>query len=421
MDRPDIFSLIDNNDEIGIKSYIKKNIYSKKFLEDLNGRNKFGITPIVFAITENMNDIAIELIYALRDTYRYLDVDIFSENFKNILNEKNNLIQSALQLAVYKKKPDLTLVKALLDSGANVNIKDSNADSVLFLAIKGLNYDLVKLLLDYNADINYINSQKNALSLAIVARMEMYKFKEEERDYYRNEGTKIIELLLRSGVKVDFEDQDYSPLMLAVQDGPYLTELLLKYGADVNYKTDRKASPLHVTQNFEIIKLLLDAGADPTDVQPQYFMCKKCKDLIVTAQWKYYKKQNTILARQLAKSKDNPLNKDVWYLILLNNLQMKLCENIEEHTKLNKDLLILFAIDIGADPTEIKNLNAAKLCGLISRQIGRSRSQASQEMLNSKSNLENIQKAIKSLAFKHNLDTSLPINNLIDQLKLITE
>ena len=41
-----------------------------------------------------------------------------------------------------------------MDYGANINAKSSMNRSPLILAVLANNYDMVKLLLDYNADVN---------------------------------------------------------------------------------------------------------------------------------------------------------------------------------------------------------------------------------------------------------------------------
>jgi hypothetical protein len=91
---------------------------------------------------------------------------------------------------------------------------------------------------------------QNALSTAIFAKQ-----------------TKIVELLLKSGAKVNFKDSSLgTPLMKASScDDLEIAILLLKNGASVNDKNILGLSPLYFATNnghLQMVKLLVEKGAD---------------------------------------------------------------------------------------------------------------------------------------------------------------
>lgn len=59
---------------------------------------------------------------------------------------------TSLHYCAKLNRPEVAI--KLMDYGANINAKSSMNRSPLILAVLANNYDMVKLLLDYNADVN---------------------------------------------------------------------------------------------------------------------------------------------------------------------------------------------------------------------------------------------------------------------------
>ena len=157
----------------------------------------------------------------------------------------------ALALAI--KKGDIERVKALLEIGADVNMRGSrNSQSERFTplfwaCVKG-HLEIVQLLLDRGADIDVKNNYGTALYWAC-----------------KQGHPEIAQLLLETGAKVNFpRSSALLPLGGACESGiPCLVKLLLKHGADVDAKDHLLSnSPLHFACTAEIARLLLEAGAD---------------------------------------------------------------------------------------------------------------------------------------------------------------
>ncbi len=121
-------------------------------------------------------------------------------------------------------------VEELLTVSNNINAVDQNGNTPLSLAIKESNVELVKIILDKDANINQISF-------------------------------------------IDNYHYEYSPLMIASQNGnKEIINLLIENGADVNFVNNSSMSALMVVtfdrhlispEQIEIMKSLLDAGANP--------------------------------------------------------------------------------------------------------------------------------------------------------------
>ena len=87
--------------------------------------------------------------------------------------------------------------------------------------------------------------------------------------FYKFEHPKeVVELLLRHGADVNAKtNKGVTPLHIAVLSNIEIIEMLIRYGADVNAVDGEGNTPLHyafLDPCVEVVKLLLEKGADPT-------------------------------------------------------------------------------------------------------------------------------------------------------------
>lgn len=110
-------------------------------------------------------------------------------------------------------------VKALLNSGTDPNCRIDSGLTPIYSAVLSGNIEVVKLLIDHNANPNIRFNENNAIIQAV------------EHQY-----SDIIKLLIKAGVDLEQGDSvgNYTPLFLATS-----------------------------VQNLEIVKILLEAGANP--------------------------------------------------------------------------------------------------------------------------------------------------------------
>ena len=159
--------------------------------------------------------------------------------------------------------------------------------------------DIVKLLLDHDADPNYILKEHNetALHLAIAWK----------------ENIDIVEILLDRGADPNIQDIDNeTALMNASEYGrTEMVKLLLDYGADPNIRDINGTTALILASNrghIEIVELLLQRGANPTIVNNKGQSFKdyqKVKKIQKRFREKRTKKRNRAAKRIQSRARGN--------------------------------------------------------------------------------------------------------------------
>ncbi|KAK7863540.1 hypothetical protein R5R35_011167 [Gryllus longicercus] len=139
----------------------------------------------------------------------------------------------------------------LLNIGANVNWRKHGLTPLMISSIRGHTIN-VQLLLENGADL-YQRSDEGQTAL-----------------HFASAGChrEVMQLLLDRGAKPRVTSVDKTPLMLASEKGDALcVRLLLQYGADVHKKIHLTSALHFASENshFEVVGILLEAGADPND------------------------------------------------------------------------------------------------------------------------------------------------------------
>jgi hypothetical protein len=142
------------------------------------------------------------------------------------------------------------IVKLLLDRDALVDDSGGYDTPPLQAAVLANNAEMVKLLLDRGADPNFSGGGASALYRAVVAN-----------------NAEMVKLLLDRGADPNFSDGGASALYRAVVNGHVrIVKLLLDRDALVDDSGGLPPPPLQAAvwaNNAEMVKLLLDRGADP--------------------------------------------------------------------------------------------------------------------------------------------------------------
>ncbi|XP_014237481.1 uncharacterized protein LOC106659431 [Trichogramma pretiosum] len=249
------------------------------------------------ALLENRSD---------SEGFTYLHAACLSGNIEMVqkfIHQKNNLDliwrladgtkESPLTLATEFKR--IKILEMLLENGADPNMKDLGKNPLhvffKFFLDEGVDSSLLDLLISYNCDVNEKdNDGRSPLFLCFENCNEQYnccdpqpwapwrvsklfsdrenletllKNKADANEVFEN-GQSILHLFIKSDIcrlsKIDvvFGNQQNTV-------GIELIKTLLKYGADVNVKDDNGESPLHLAVlscNFEVVEVLLAHGAD---------------------------------------------------------------------------------------------------------------------------------------------------------------
>lgn len=180
---------------------------------------------------------------------------------KKLLEEGRNLStwfkdeSTPLYCAVAKENGDL--LKLLLEKGADVNFSNRyNFGAPLHCACERGRCDFVKLLLEYGAEVNKLSCPIRNTALYVAS----------EKGHLD-----IVEVLLAKKADTSLvNNQDETPLDVACQNGHLeVVKALVDNGADVNWSGRWEGTPLIYAcqeHHFEIAKLLLDSGANMNPV-----------------------------------------------------------------------------------------------------------------------------------------------------------
>lgn len=156
---------------------------------------------------------------------------------------------SWLRSAVESK--DVSTINLLLQNRANINAIAGEGITSLYAAVCNNAIEIVKLLLDHNADANIPHDQDNVTPLYFATERGQIE---------------IIKLLLNNKALPDIADiADKTPLSIAVRKGYFeITELLLAYHANPNLSDAEQMTPLYIAAikgDVKLIELLIKHGA----------------------------------------------------------------------------------------------------------------------------------------------------------------
>ncbi|XP_051170561.1 putative ankyrin repeat protein RF_0381 [Leptopilina boulardi] len=169
------------------------------------------------------------------------------------VNIANKYGETLLNLAT--KLNNIQLIDILLKNGADVNIVNKYRETPIHFATKLNNIQLVDILLKYGADVNIVNVYGET-PLLIATKLN---------------NIQLIDILLKNGADVNIVNiYGQTPLLIATDSANIqLVDILLKNGADVNIVNKYGATPLHFAtkkRNIEIVENFLKNDADVNTV-----------------------------------------------------------------------------------------------------------------------------------------------------------
>ncbi|XP_065353676.1 uncharacterized protein LOC135948375 [Cloeon dipterum] len=237
---------------------------------DKNAETKSGDTPLLLAGKRKKWEVAQQLVlkYNVEDNKidstgnTFLHYAVQSNNIDLVrvllqrgsdVNFKNKQGNSALYLAAgLNKNPQI--VKILLQKGAKVNAKNNdNWTAIHCAASNNPNVEVIQKLLENGADVDS-QTKLGATALHLAAR--------------NNKNPEIVKLLLGSGAKINAKENDNcTALHCAASNNPNVEVIqkLLENGANVDSQNEEGTTALHLAarnnRNPEIVRLLLGSGA----------------------------------------------------------------------------------------------------------------------------------------------------------------
>ncbi len=222
------------------KSFIADEAKEKccKFLinsgANLSAKNDDGDTPLHLAA----NDHSIA-------TLQYL----LEAGAKVIVNEENNDKQTPLHCYVESTHSNLSeekikkIFEILMESGADLSIKDRDGNTPLHLAAQSCNIVTLKCLLEHGANVNEKNNDKQTSLHCVFTSHHFLRFSQDI--------VECIIILKDSGAEINAKDKDdNTPLHLAIKSDfsdekkEKSCEFLIESRADLSAKDCRRKTPL---------------------------------------------------------------------------------------------------------------------------------------------------------------------------------
>ncbi|AEM23266.1 ankyrin repeat-containing protein [Brachyspira intermedia PWS/A] len=232
----EIISFIESGDFQTIKKLIESKSLDVNYNLEIDEYSKS--TPLIKAIEYKQTDI---INYLLEN-----NADI---NLKEELTGFTPLMASFHNIAI---------AELLIEKGADIEARNVDGINALVYAVSLNDEEMVKFLLAKGADANTVCEIENE---------HIYMPPTPLMNAVYNGNTNIINMLLENGADINYtNDSDMTPLIYAAYKGnTNIINTLLENGADINYTNYYGMTALMYAASynqFEAVKILLENNAD---------------------------------------------------------------------------------------------------------------------------------------------------------------
>ena len=204
-----------------------------------------------------------------------------------LTNEKENVYGTTPLLGACLRDSSPSVIDFLINNGANINDRNIEGEDALLCAVQNKNPSIARhLIKEYNADIFTKDRYgRNILMEAIRARSEVLikdfielgiDVNEIDKNGYSsivasaffNPSTEILDLLIKNGADINFKTVKKENLLIFASrnnSNEQIIEYFLNKGFDKNYKTLDGETPLLAAAqnpNIKIIQKLVEKGAN---------------------------------------------------------------------------------------------------------------------------------------------------------------
>lgn len=250
----DIYNILDN-DNLSILHYI-----ISSYTDHLEAKNKNSTLELITKIFKYCDITKFYkvpiLIYVLYITPCYELVEVLiklsSENHRQTINQKDDKLLSPLLVAI--NICALDIIKLLLDNDADINYAGSNDSHLpINIGIKQNNNNIIKLLLDYKPNLNLYDNHYNT-------PLHNFLLRHKSTNYNNIDGEILIKLIEQSDVNKP-NLKGYTSLHLLAKYNLInqfnLIDILKTKELNLTIKTNRdKKTPIDYMMNDNYIKLL---------------------------------------------------------------------------------------------------------------------------------------------------------------------
>ena len=159
------------------------------------------------------------------------------------------------------------IVKFLIEYGCDVNASDSEDETPLMYAVRYSDPETVKLLIESGADVNARNEIDDTPLISAGASL----IDDAE------EIVKILRILIENGADVNAQNLKGENALMKILEGLYcvndeMIRILIDSGINVNAEANDGSTALSIAieNHFELVKILLEAGADMNLLKTAY-------------------------------------------------------------------------------------------------------------------------------------------------------
>ncbi|RFU79266.1 pfs, nacht and ankyrin domain [Trichoderma arundinaceum] len=237
---------------------------------DVNAKDKNAKTALLIAVERG------------RDTTARLLIEEGAD-----INTRNNKGQTALlfiteQRQITRKRR--AIAQLLIEKGAETSIRDLYGSTVLLYAIENSHFDIISLLIETGAYVDYKDESGQTL-LFIMQRFvepegklifQRLIDKGADVNVKNNSGNTalceavvhkredMIKLLIENSADPNIQNHNGQTALWVAYDNEAAARLLLENGADPNIQDNDGETALWVAYGNEAARLLLENGADPS-------------------------------------------------------------------------------------------------------------------------------------------------------------
>lgn len=224
---------------------------------DFNAQDRFGNTPLILAARHSTADIVRTLLShganpelensegctPLLEAADCKNTDVviaIAPLVRNVDKPDRRERRGRTALSYAAGDGNHAAVKALLQAGADVNMLDSNGETVLMWTVRqAKNPDMIPILVSAGADVNVANTKGNTAMTYAVLNSPC--------------GPDAVRALLECGSHVNAVHNGTTPLMLAAlwDFSGLAAKVLVDAGADMFFRDSSGANPLKAAETME--------------------------------------------------------------------------------------------------------------------------------------------------------------------------